>query len=110
MARFNATPVDVVLTDINMVGVTGIELLERIRAVDRETPVILMTAYAELDMAVLAIKKGRSILSSSRTILTISSMLLKKGSITSGSSRLRKTIKRNWKLPWSRGPMSLPMP
>ena len=58
MARFNTSPVDVVLTDINMVGVTGIELLESIRAVDRETPVILMTAYAELDMAVLAIKKG----------------------------------------------------
>lgn len=58
MARFNASPVDVVLTDIDMEGVTGIELLERIRAVDRETPVILMTAYAELDMAVQAIKKG----------------------------------------------------
>ncbi len=58
LAGFHANPVDVVLTDINMVGVTGIELLERIREVDRETPVILMTAYAELDMAVLAIKKG----------------------------------------------------
>ncbi|HLO26567.1 MAG TPA: response regulator [Geobacteraceae bacterium] len=58
LAWFHAGPVDVVLTDINMIGVTGIELLEKIRAVDRETPVILMTAYAELDMAVLAIKKG----------------------------------------------------
>jgi putative two-component system response regulator len=58
MARFQESPVDVVLTDINMVGVTGIELLERVRAIDRETPVILMTAYAELDMALLAIKKG----------------------------------------------------
>ena len=58
MGRFQASPVDVVLTDINMVGVSGIELLERIRVIDRDTPVILMSAYAELDMAVLAIKKG----------------------------------------------------
>lgn len=58
MERFHAAPVDVVLTDINMLGITGIELLERIRACDRVTPVILMTAYAELDMAVSAIKKG----------------------------------------------------
>ncbi len=58
MARFPEKSVDVVLTDINMTGMTGIALLEKIRAVDRETPVILMTAYAELDMAVLAIKKG----------------------------------------------------
>jgi putative two-component system response regulator len=58
LAGFHTNPVDVVLTDINMNGVTGIELLEMIREIDRETPVILMTAYAELDMAVLAIKKG----------------------------------------------------
>ncbi|MCM2358398.1 MAG: response regulator [Geobacteraceae bacterium] len=58
MERFHAWPVDVVLTDINMGSISGIELLERIRAFDRVTPVILMTAYAELDMAVSAIKKG----------------------------------------------------
>ncbi|HEY6871996.1 MAG TPA: response regulator [Geobacteraceae bacterium] len=58
LEKFRACSVDVVLTDINMPGMTGIELLERIRACDRVTPVVLMTAYAELDMAVSAIKKG----------------------------------------------------
>jgi putative two-component system response regulator len=58
MAKFQVCHVDVVLTDINMTNVTGIELLEKIRTIDRITPVILMTAYAELDMAVSAIKKG----------------------------------------------------
>ncbi len=56
--KFIACPVDVVLTDINMPAMTGIELLVKIRSCDRVTPVILMTAYAELDMAVSAIKKG----------------------------------------------------
>jgi putative two-component system response regulator len=41
-----------------MPHITGIELLERIHQQDRDIPVILMTAYAELEMAVSAIKKG----------------------------------------------------
>ena len=56
--RLSDSGVDAVLTDIRMPGVSGIELLERIRSMNRETPVILMTAYADLDMAVSAIKKG----------------------------------------------------
>jgi putative two-component system response regulator len=58
LANFSREAYDVVLTDVNMPGMTGIELLEKLREQDRETPVILMTAYAELDMAVSAIKKG----------------------------------------------------
>lgn len=56
--RFAMESVDLVLTDINMPGMTGIELLEKIRRLDKETPVILMTAYADLDIAVKAIQKG----------------------------------------------------
>jgi len=48
----------VVLTDVNMPHITGIQLLEKIHERDRDIPVILMTAYAELEMAVSAIKKG----------------------------------------------------
>jgi len=51
-------PVDVVLTDIKMPKITGIELLDRIRAIDSETPVILTTGYADLNVAIDAIKKG----------------------------------------------------
>jgi len=49
---------DVVLSDVAMPGMSGLQLLERIRRVDRETPVELMTGYAELDTAVQAIQKG----------------------------------------------------
>lgn len=48
----------VVLTDVNMPHITGIELLEKIHEIDRDIPVILMTAFAQLEMAVSAIKKG----------------------------------------------------
>lgn len=56
--QFVLEPVDMVLTDINMPGMDGLELLEKIRFLDRETPVVLMTAYADLDVAVRALQKG----------------------------------------------------
>ena len=51
-------PVDMVLTDIKMPEMTGIELLAAIHARYPQLPVILMTAFAELDVAVDAIKEG----------------------------------------------------
>lgn len=56
--QFIMEPVDLLLTDINMPVMSGLELLEKIRFLDRETPVVLMTAYADLDVAVKAIQKG----------------------------------------------------
>ena len=38
----------IVLTDIRMPGVTGLEILQAMRAYDPEVPVILMTAQASL--------------------------------------------------------------
>lgn len=52
------TAVDVVLTDIKMPQITGIELLRDIHAYNPQIPVLLMTAFAELDVAVDAIKQG----------------------------------------------------
>jgi len=49
---------DVVLTDIKMPAMTGIELLRHIHLIDPRLPVILLTAFAELDVAVDAIKRG----------------------------------------------------
>ena len=58
MNLLQKTPVDVVLTDINMPQATGIDLLESIHKYNPQIPVILMTAFAELDIAVDAIKQG----------------------------------------------------
>ncbi len=58
LAIIDQTPVDTVLSDIKMPGISGIELLEKISSVDPDLPVILMTAFAEVDQAVEAMKKG----------------------------------------------------
>ena len=49
---------DVVVTDIRMPGVSGLEVLARTREVDPEIPVILMTAQASLQSAVRAVNEG----------------------------------------------------
>ena len=50
--------VDLVLTDMKMPKMDGIELLEKIKDKDKELPVIMMTAYGTVDKAVEAIQKG----------------------------------------------------
>jgi two-component system response regulator HydG len=49
---------DVVVTDIRMPGVTGLEVLAKVRELDPEIPVILMTAQASLQSAVRAVNEG----------------------------------------------------
>ncbi len=46
------------LTDIKMAGMDGLQLLERIKAVDPNAMVIIMTAYSSVDSAVSALRKG----------------------------------------------------
>jgi len=50
--------VDLVLTDMKMPSMDGIELLEKIKARDPDMPVIMMTAYGSVDKAVEAMGKG----------------------------------------------------
>jgi len=53
-----ASDVDLVLTDMKMPGMDGIELLEQIKTRDPELPVIMMTAHGTVDKAVEAMQKG----------------------------------------------------
>ena len=50
--------IDVVLTDLSMREVSGIELCERIADDRRDIPVIMLTAFGSLDTAVAAIRAG----------------------------------------------------
>jgi len=53
-----SSDLDLVLTDMKMPGMDGIELLERIKAFDPDLPVIMMTAHGTVDKAVEAMQKG----------------------------------------------------
>jgi two-component system response regulator HydG len=54
----NASDFDVVVTDLNMRGMSGLELCERIVANRPDIPVIVITAFGSLDTAVAAIRAG----------------------------------------------------
>jgi two-component system response regulator HydG len=49
---------DLILMDIRMMNVSGIEALEQIKQINPSIPVIIMTAYASVETAVSTLKKG----------------------------------------------------
>ncbi|MDB6020771.1 MAG: Response regulator receiver sensor signal transduction histidine kinase [Pedosphaera sp.] len=56
LARQNR--IDVVITDIRMVGMSGVELLEQLKAIDPSIEVIMLTAYETVDTLRLALRLG----------------------------------------------------
>jgi len=58
LARLREQPVDVLVTDLRMDGLDGIELLRAAQGFDPDLPVILVTAFATIDRAVEATRAG----------------------------------------------------
>src|ERR687885_2599792 len=58
LEKFTTEDVAVTLTDIRMAGMDGLQLLDRIKDVDPEALVVVMTAYSSVETAVAALRKG----------------------------------------------------
>jgi DNA-binding NtrC family response regulator len=56
--KLNKTRYDIYFLDIKMPGMDGMELHNRIREIDKDAVVIMITAYAAVDTAVKALKDG----------------------------------------------------
>jgi len=57
-ALLDAGDPDVVLTDLNMRGVTGLDVCERVAASRPDVPVIVITAFGSMETAIAAIRAG----------------------------------------------------
>jgi DNA-binding NtrC family response regulator len=49
---------DIILADVKMPGMDGLEMLKRIKSLKKDAIVIMMTAFATVDTAVMALKDG----------------------------------------------------
>ena len=58
LAQLEATPAELVITDLRMPGIGGMEFLQRLKRTWPDTEVVVMTAYGSIDTAVEAMRCG----------------------------------------------------
>jgi two-component system sensor histidine kinase/response regulator len=56
--KYRAAPFDVVFLDLKMPGMSGMEVLENLRSIDKNVIAVVITGYATIESAVESIKKG----------------------------------------------------
>src|SRR5258708_7162189 len=60
LRRLETSSYDLVLLDLMMPDKSGMQVLDEVRARDRETPIFMITAYGSVEVAVSALKHGAS--------------------------------------------------
>jgi two-component system response regulator FixJ len=58
LLKFSPRDCDLLITDIHMPEMSGIELLRKVKKIAPWIPVVIMTSYADIPKAVLAVKSG----------------------------------------------------
>ncbi|MEW6721502.1 MAG: sigma-54 dependent transcriptional regulator [Thermodesulfobacteriota bacterium] len=58
LAAFAAAPFDLVITDLKMPGISGMEVLKKVREQAPDVPVLVITAFGNVETAVSAMKEG----------------------------------------------------
>lgn len=58
LKKFDKGKYDLILLDMKMPGMSGLELLSKIKEIDKECVVILITAFASVPTAIQALKEG----------------------------------------------------
>jgi DNA-binding NtrC family response regulator len=55
---FQGGSYDMVISDVKMPGMSGVELLKKIKQIDRDMPFVVITAFGAIELAVEAMKEG----------------------------------------------------
>jgi len=93
---------DIVLCDIKMPGLDGIEVLERLTILAPDTPVVMISGHGNIDTAVESIKKGafdyiEKPLDLNRLLITIRNAM-DKSSLVSETKILKKKVSKKYEI------------
>jgi DNA-binding NtrC family response regulator len=58
LRKMPAGPYDIIVVDLKMPGMDGLTLQKRVREIDQDAAIIILTAYASVETAVEALKRG----------------------------------------------------
>lgn len=99
IAKVQKEKFDVIITDIKMPKMDGIEALERLQILSPETPVIMVSGHGTIDTAVEAVKKGAFDFISkppdlNRMLITVRNAL-ERSELVNTTQVLRKQVKAN---------------
>jgi len=99
---------DAVLLDVRMPGINGMDVLKKIKAIDENLPVVLVTAYADTHQAVQAMKEGAyDYLAKpfdNNEVVWITSRALAEGKLRRNLKSINDRYKGNFSLIESMGP------
>ncbi len=106
---FTADNFDLVLTDIKMPNMDGIEVLDKVLQAKPDCPVVMISGHGNIDTAVECIKKGaydfiEKPLDLNRLLVTIKNAL-ERGSLVSETKALKKKVSRTYQMIGSSAPM-----
>ncbi len=103
LRRLREVPeIDLLLTDVNMPGMDGFELLKQTRSLDPSPVVVMLTGYGTIESAVRAMREGAEDyvtkpVIDEEIILTIE-RALKRRRLTEENERLKRQLNRSLKL------------
>jgi len=103
LQRLSTNSYDLVLLDLMMPDISGMEVLEEVRRRDRETPIFMITAYGSVEAAVSALKLGANDYFSKpwdneKLIIEIDRMIARRD-LERENTQLKRALKQRYSFP-----------
>ncbi|HSO88496.1 MAG TPA: sigma-54 dependent transcriptional regulator [Draconibacterium sp.] len=100
--KIKAAEYDIILCDIKMPGMDGIEVLEKLTEITPDTPVVMISGHGNIDTAVESIKKGafdyiEKPLDLNRLLITIRNAM-DKSTLVSETKILKKKVNKKYEI------------
>ena len=103
LRKMESRPYDLVLLDLMMPDISGMDVLSEVRKRDRETPIFMITAYGSVEAAVRALKLGANDYFSKpwdneKLIIEIDRMIARRR-LESENTHLKRALKQRYSFP-----------